>query len=199
MFKPAREKRQKPDLVNGVEKLTRGEDINTLAIVGEVSPLVTQGRSPNGNGLFGGGGRLSAGVPVVVTGSDGEVHARVDGSVDAIIQSDRLATTQKYVCEGTLVPCLSSGSVFSLGCSVLAGSLFSSPHNTANDTSYGTTPVGTQDLDGNEVTALATPDLREPTVPTQWVRDRSCRRRRRHSEGWSFPRRHDPRTRRGSR
>ena len=154
MFKPARGKRQKPDLVNGVEMLTRGEDINTLAVIGEVGPLVTQGRSPNGNGPFGGGGRVSAGVPVVVTGSESEVHVRVDGSVDGIIQSQRLATTQRHLCDGSLVPCLSSGSVFSLGCSELSGSLFNSPHNTANDISHGTTSVGTQDLDGNEVDSL---------------------------------------------
>ena len=41
-----------------------------------------------------------------------------------------------------------------LGCSKLGGSLFSSPHNTANDISHGTTSVGTQDLDGNEVDSL---------------------------------------------
>lgn len=137
-----------------VEMPTRGENIDTVTVVGEVGPLIAQGRGPDGNGPDRSGGRVRTGVPVVVTGSDSEVHARFNGPVDSIVQSHRLATTQRHVGDRTLVLCLSGGSVLSLGSSELVSSLLCSPQNTANDISHGTTTVGTQDFDGNKVSSL---------------------------------------------
>ena len=137
-----------------METLTRGKYINTLAEVGEVSPLITQGGSANGDSFFSSSRGVRAGIPVVVTGSDSKVHARVDGPVDGIIQSLGLATAQGHVGDGTLVLCPSGGSVLSLSGSKLVGSLLSGPQDTTNDISHGTTSVGTQDLDGDEVDSL---------------------------------------------
>lgn len=139
--------------------LTRGEDIDTLAMVREVGPLITQGRGANSNGLLGGGGREGAGVPVVVAGSDGEMHARIDSPVDSIVQSEGLATTQRHVGHGTLVLGLSGRGILSLGSSELVGSLFSSPQNTANNIGHSTTSVGTQNLDSNQIDSLGNAEL----------------------------------------
>jgi hypothetical protein len=72
--------------------LTRGKDIDTLAEVGEVGPLITQGGSTNGDSLGRSSGRVRASIPVVVTSCDSEVHTRVDGPIDGIVQSLGLAT-----------------------------------------------------------------------------------------------------------
>ena len=148
MFEPKSEKSQKPEC-NNAPVLTRGEYIDTLAMVGEVGLFISQVRSANGDGIFGGGGRAIAGVLVVVVGSNSEVHARLDGLFDGIVQSLRLATTQRHVGDRSLVPCRSSRSVLGLGSSELFSSLVSSPQNTANDISHGTTSIRTQDLDGS--------------------------------------------------
>jgi len=134
--------------------LTGGEDINTLAEVREVSSLITQGGGTNGDSLLCGSGGVRAGIPVVVTGSNGEVHARGDGTVDSVVQSLGLTTTQRHVSDGTLVPRLPGGGILSLGSGELVGGLFSSPQNTTDHISHGTTSVGTQDLDGNEIDSL---------------------------------------------
>ena len=153
MFKSTREKRQKPDC-SDAQVLTRGEYIDTLAMVGEIGFLISQVRSADGDSFFSGGGRVIVGVLVVVVGSNSEVHARLDGLVDGIVQSLRLATTQRHVGDGSLVSCRSSRSVLGLGSSELFSSLVSSPQNTANDVSHGTTSIRTQDLDGNQVGSL---------------------------------------------
>lgn len=66
-----------PDRTN-VE--TGSKDVDTLAIVGEVGALVTDGGGTDGDGTLSGGGRVGAGVAVVVTGlwkSDGNVRSRL--------------------------------------------------------------------------------------------------------------------------
>ncbi len=64
-----------------------GEDVGALAVVGEVGAAVVNGRGADGDGLLGGGGRVVAGVGVVVAGSDGEVDASGDGGVDGVVES----------------------------------------------------------------------------------------------------------------
>ena len=108
-------------------KLTRGENVDALAEVGKVGPLITQGGSTDGDSLGRSSGRVRAGIPVVVTSSDSEVHARVDGPVDGIVQSLGLATAQRHVGDGTLVLRLSGSNVLSLGSGELHGGLFRSP------------------------------------------------------------------------
>ena len=135
--------------------LTRGEDINTLAKVREVSPLITQGRSTDGDGLLGGGGRVGASIPVVVTCSDSEVHAGVDSPIYGIVQSLGLATTQRHVGNGTFVLGLPGGGVFSLSSGELARSPLGGPQNTTDDIRHGATSVGTQNLDGKEIDSLS--------------------------------------------
>ena len=134
--------------------LTWGEHVDTFAEVGEVGPLVTQSGSANSDSLLCGSGGVGTGIPVVVTGSDGEVHARLDGLVDGVVQSQGLSTTQRHVGDGTLMPSLSGSSVLSLCSGELVSGLFSSPQNATNDVSHGTTSVGAQDLDGDEVDGL---------------------------------------------
>lgn len=53
---------------------TRPEDINTLAVVGEVGALIAEGGSTNSNGLLSSGGRIVAGIPVIVSCFQGGVR-----------------------------------------------------------------------------------------------------------------------------
>ena len=154
MFKPKMRHIRDLLLQHRMGMLTRGKDINTLAVVGEVGPVITQSGSTNGNSLLSSGGGVGAGIPVVVTGSDSEVHARLDGPIHGIVQSHGLTATQGHVGNGTLVFCLSGGSVLSLGSGELTGGLLGGPQNTTNNISHSATSVGAQDLDGNEIDCL---------------------------------------------
>ena len=82
------------------------------------------------------------------------MHARLNGLVDGVVQSQGHSTTQRHVGDGTLVPGLSGSSILGLGSCELVCGVFSSPQNATNDVSHGTTPVGTQNLDGDEVDGL---------------------------------------------
>ena len=126
-----------------MEMLTRDKDVNTLPMIREANPVVTQSRNTDGDGLLSSCGGVRAGILVVVARSDGEVHPRVDSPVDGIVQSLRHTPTQQHVGNGTLVPRLPSGSVLGLSGGELASSLLSGP-----------TPVGAQDLNSNEIDSL---------------------------------------------
>ena len=134
--------------------LTRGEDVNTLAVVGKVSPVVTQSGSTDGDGLLSSCGGIRAGILVVIASSDGEVHPRFDGPVDGIVQSLGHTTTQRHVGDRTLVLRPPGGSVLSLGRGELVSSLLGSPQNASDNITHGATSVGSQDLDSNEVDSL---------------------------------------------
>ena len=134
--------------------LTRGEDINTLAVVRGEKPLVTQSRTTDGDSLFSGSGRVRASVPVVVTSSNSDVHAGVDGPIDDVVQSLRFTAAQRHVHNGTLVLGLSGGGVLNLGSGELGGSLFDGPDNATDDIRHTAASVGTKDLDGDKVDGL---------------------------------------------
>jgi len=55
------------------EMLTRGEDVDILAEVGEVGPLIGQSGSTNGDSPCGSGGRIRTSIPVAVTSSNSKV------------------------------------------------------------------------------------------------------------------------------
>ncbi len=54
-------------LVGRLDVQARTEDINTFADIGKVSALITKSGGADGYGLLGGGGRVAAGILVVVT------------------------------------------------------------------------------------------------------------------------------------
>ena len=110
----------------GWKLLTRGEDVNTLAVVRKVIPFITHSGSTNGDGLLGSCRGVRASIPVVVPSGDSEVHARVDGPVDRVVQCLRHTPTQRHVGDRTLVLRLPGGSVFSLCSRELLSSLVSS-------------------------------------------------------------------------
>ena len=118
-------------------------------------------------------GGLRASILVVVAGSDGEVHPRVDSPVDGIVQNLGHTATKRHVDDGTLMPCFPDGSIFGLGSGELSNSLLSGPRDTSDNVTLSFTPIGTQDPDNNEVDSLlGTPYLRKPTV----VENRRSRR-----------------------
>lgn len=144
------------------------EDVNTLAVVGEVGSLVVQVGSTNGDGVFGSSGRVVAGVLVVVSSSDGKVKTRLDGLVDSIVEGLDFATTERHVGDGALVLGLSGSGELSSGFGGLGGGIFSSPsgniissdsttlcladsHNTGNDVTHASRSVASQNLDGNNL------------------------------------------------
>ena len=128
-------------------------------MVGEISPVITERGSADGDGLLSRSGGVGTGILVVVPGGDGEVHTRVDGPVNSIVQSLGHTATQRHVGNGSLVLRLSGSSELGLGSSELLGSLVSGPQNTTDDVGHSATSVGTQDLDGDEVGSLGNPVL----------------------------------------
>lgn len=125
-----------------------GEDVDTLAVVGEVCTLVTESGSSNSDGKLGSGRRVRAGILVVaevsdvsrrnsLSSSNGKVKTRLDGSIDGIIKRLGLAATKRHVGDGTLVLGLASSSELLLGVGSLLGSSLCSPDNTGNDITHG--------------------------------------------------------------
>jgi hypothetical protein len=76
---------------------TWSKDVIALSVVGEVSTLISKGRSTNSDGLLGGSWGVVARVGVVIASSDGEVDASIDGSIDSQVEGWRFATTQAHV------------------------------------------------------------------------------------------------------
>jgi hypothetical protein len=129
---------------------TRCKDVVALAEVGEVGTLIGKSGGTDGDSVGSGSRRVVAGVGVVVTSSDGEVDTSIDGSVDSEIKSDRLATAQAHVggraLEALLLSTLGGvdGVRVSLGC----------PLNTLHDIGHGAGAVGTEHLDGIDISLL---------------------------------------------
>ena len=130
----------------GQDVQTRSEDISALSVVGEVSTLVSQGRSTNSDGLLGSGGGVIASISVVVTGSDSEVKTSVDSSVDSEIQSAGGTTAKGHVGNATLELLVTL-----LG---LLDVRLSGPLNTLDHIGHGAGAVGAEDLDGVDVGLL---------------------------------------------
>lgn len=124
---------------SGLDVQTWSEDIDTLAVVGEVGTSISEGGGTDGDGLVGSSWGIVAGIGVVVTSSNGEVDTIVNGSVNSHVQSSGLATTERHVGDGTLEALLGLGSLEMVG---------DSPFDTLDDIGHGTGSVRLQDLDG---------------------------------------------------
>jgi hypothetical protein len=85
-----------------------------------------------------------------MTNSDGKVKTVLDGSVDGVVESLTLSTSERHVGDGTLV----------LGVLTLrlerssVSSRVGSPGNTRNDVGHGAGPAGAENLDGDDVGLL---------------------------------------------
>lgn len=122
---------------------TGSEDVNALAVVGEVGSVVAKRGSTDSNGFLGGSGRVVAGVFVVavlsaqcewwrvtadlLSSSDGKVKPSLDGSIDGVIEGLGLSTTEGHVGDRSLVLGLSGGSKFLDGGSGSGGGVLGGP------------------------------------------------------------------------
>ena len=88
------------------------------------------------------------------TSCNSKVETRPDGLVYGIVESLGLSTPKGHVGNGALVLGLAGSSILLLSSAVLLVSLGSSPRDAANDIGHGTTAVGAQDLDGDDVGLL---------------------------------------------
>lgn len=124
---------------------TRSEDIDTWAVVGEVSPGIAKSAGADSDGLLRSSGGVVASVTVVVSGSDGEMHAVVNSAVDDAVEGWRLATAKGHASNGSAMGRSTTTGKFSLGLSQLLGSLVGRPLNTGNDIRHGATTVCAED------------------------------------------------------
>lgn len=118
-----------------------GEDVNGGSVVGERGAGVGGGGGTDGDGrglrsrgVVGGGG-------VIVTSSNNEGHASVDGSGDSGVDGRGLATTERHAGDGLGALALVPGSV-------------GGPLDTRDDTGVGARAIGTEDLDGDDIGLL---------------------------------------------
>lgn len=61
----------------GLDVESRCEDINTLAIVGEIGTLIGQSGSSDSDSFSGGSRRVVACISIIITGSDGKMETRL--------------------------------------------------------------------------------------------------------------------------
>lgn len=78
----------------------------------------------------------------------------INGSVDSVIESTRLATAETHVGNRALVRGLASGGELLLGLLSLELSGVGSENNSCDDIGHRTTAVGTKDLDGDDIGRL---------------------------------------------
>lgn len=129
---------------------TGSKDVVALAEVGEVGSLVSKSAGANSDGILSGGWGVVARVRIVVASCDSEVNARVDCSVDGLVEEGGLATTQAHVGRGTLEALsLTLLSDRDLLCVRLSGVL-----DALDDVRHGSGSVGSQHLDGLDVSFL---------------------------------------------
>lgn len=129
---------------------TGGKDVVALAVVGEVGTLVSESAGTNGDGLVSSGGRVVAGVGIVVTGSDSEVDTGIDSSVNSLVKDGGFATAQAHVggraLEALSLALLRDADLLEVR---LGGVL-----DTLDDVRHGAGTVRAQDLDGLDVSLL---------------------------------------------
>lgn len=135
---------------SGEDVETRGKDVVALAIVGEVSTLIRESRSTNGDGLLGSGRGEVARVSVVVASGDSKVDASINGRVDSQVESHRLASTQTHVGSAAL----EALGLALLGSLDLLGVSLSGPLDALDDIGHGSGAVGLEHLDGVDVGLL---------------------------------------------
>lgn len=100
------------------------------------------------------------------TSCNSEVNATVDCAVEGLVQSLRLATTERHVRNGTLVRSLASLPELVRSSLRLRNSLFNGPDNTSHDVAHSAASVATEHLDSDNVRRLS------DTVRTR--RDGTC-------------------------
>ena len=88
------------------------------------------------------------------TSSDSEVETPFDSSIHSIIESARLATTERHVSDGALVLGLAGRLEFCASSSILLLCLAGGEVDTRNDIGHGTGAVRAEDLDSNHVRLL---------------------------------------------
>ena len=120
-------------VVSGEDARAGSEDVEDGAVVGEGRAGISVGGGTDGDGVGGRGRGVVGGVGVVVTGSDDEGDAVVDGSLDSGVQGRGVRATERHVGDG-----------------LLATAVGSDPLNTLNDTGGGTGTVITENLDTDE-------------------------------------------------
>lgn len=134
----------------GLDVQARSEDVGTFAEVGEVSTLISKSRGADGDGVLRASRRVVASISVIVTGSNGKVHANSDSLVNNTVQSDRFAASQAHVSDTSL----EALSVTLLGLANRLQVAFGGPLDTLNDIRHGTRATGSQDLDSVDVGLL---------------------------------------------
>lgn len=128
----------------------RGEDVSALAEVGEVGTLISQSGGTDGDGLLSGSGGVVASISVVVTSSDGEMHASVNSGIHSEVESARATTAQRHVGNATLETLDLTG----LGILGLLDVSLGGPLNTLDDIGHGARAVGAENLDGVDIGLL---------------------------------------------
>lgn len=123
----------------GLDVQTWGEDVDALAVVGEVGTTVSEGGGTDGDGVLGSSWGVVASVGVIIAGGNGEVDAIVNGGVDSQVQGGGFATAKGHVGNGALEALLLLGSLEMVG---------DSPFDALDDVGHGTGSVRLQHLDG---------------------------------------------------
>ena len=120
------------------------ENVVALSVVGEVSALIRESGSTNGDSLLSSSWRVVARIGVVITGSDGKMETGLDGTVHSSIECWRFATSERHVggraleALGLLLAILSGLDLLNV--------LLSSPFDTLDDIGHGSRSVGSEDL-----------------------------------------------------
>lgn len=66
----------------GLDVQARSEDVGTFAVIGEVSTLISKSRGTDGDGVLRASRRVVASISVIITGSNGKVHANSNSLVN---------------------------------------------------------------------------------------------------------------------
>lgn len=135
----------------GQDVQARSEDVSALAVVGEVGTLISEGGGSDSDGLLSSSGGVVAGIGVVVTSSDGEVHAGVNGGIHSEVESTRATTTKRHVGNATL-EALDLAVLCVLG---LLDVSLGSPLNALDDIGHGARAVGAENLDSVDIGLLS--------------------------------------------
>jgi len=135
----------------GEDVQTRGEDVSALAVVGEVSTLISQGGGANSDGLLGSSGGVVAGVSVVITGSNSEVNTSVNSGIHSEIQGAGATTTERHVGNATLELLVALLGLLDVS--------LGRPFNTLDDIGHSTRAVRAKNLDSVNVGLLGNTEL----------------------------------------
>jgi hypothetical protein len=82
----------------GEDVETRGKDVDTFAVVGEIRTSISERRGADSDCLLSCSGGVVAGILIIVSGSDGKMETGVNGSVNRQIESLGTSSTERHVC-----------------------------------------------------------------------------------------------------